>query len=95
MGSSSPIFGVNIKNIWNHHPVLIYFEQHCDSFPPVNTYKPENPQQLDDIAVNQHDLADIFIHGLLFHIVIFVFGGFVNLFSRRKGSWWTRIRLGA
>ena len=23
MGSSSPIFGVKIKNIWNHHPVMV------------------------------------------------------------------------
>ena len=28
LGSSSPIFGVNKKNCWNHHPVLVWNSKH-------------------------------------------------------------------
>ena len=27
MGSSSPIFGVKITNLWNHHPVLLFLDK--------------------------------------------------------------------
>ena len=66
----------NNKYLSCHHSVLIYFEQHCDSFPQVivNTYKSQNHSNY--MICSKPAWPSWHLHSWFsFSIVIFVFGG--------------------